>query len=49
MLRVFRDVEKTRDSMVNILPYEDLIPYKEFVDAGVEDQPCMSDMDIHKS
>lgn len=49
LLRVFREVEKVRDSMVSTPPYEDLIPYQEFVDAGVEDQPCMSDMDIHKS
>lgn len=49
LLRVFREVEKVRDTMAKISPYEDLIPYKEFVDAGVADQPCMSDIDIHKS
>lgn len=49
LLRVFYDVESVRDSMVDVSPYEDLIPYQEFVDAGVEDQPCMSDLDIHKS
>lgn len=49
LLRVFREVEKVRDTMANISPYEDLIPYQEFVDAGVADQPCMSDIDIHKS
>ncbi|XP_052563985.1 dipeptidase 1-like [Culex pipiens pallens] len=49
LLRVFREVEQVRDSMKDVPPYEDLIPYQEFVDAGVEDQPCMSDMDIHKS
>lgn len=49
LLRVFREVEKVRDTMANVSPYEDLIPYQEFVDAGVADQPCMSDIDIHKS
>lgn len=49
LLRVFREVEKVRDTMAKISPYEDLIPYQEFVDAGVADQPCMSDIDIHKS
>lgn len=49
LLRVFGAVETVRDTMTDVSPYEDLIPYQEFVDAGVEDQPCMSDMDIHKS
>lgn len=49
LLRVFREVEKVRDTMAKVSPYEDLIPYQEFIDAGVEDQPCMSDMEIHKS
>ncbi|XP_035785945.1 uncharacterized protein LOC118463463 [Anopheles albimanus] len=48
LLRVFGDVERVRDSMVDVEPYEDLIPYQEFVDAGVAEQPCMSDIDIHK-
>uniref|UniRef100_A0A182V4J4 Dipeptidase n=1 Tax=Anopheles merus TaxID=30066 RepID=A0A182V4J4_ANOME len=48
LLRVFRDVEGVRDSMVDVEPYEDLIPYQDFVDAGVAEQPCMSDLDIHK-
>ncbi|XP_055533700.1 dipeptidase 1-like [Wyeomyia smithii] len=48
LLRVFRDVEQVRDSMLDVPPYEDLIPYQDFVEAGVEEQPCMSDMDIHK-
>ncbi|XP_055620056.1 dipeptidase 1-like isoform X2 [Toxorhynchites rutilus septentrionalis] len=48
LLRVFRDVEKIRDSMGNVPPFEELIPYKDFEDAGVADQPCMSDLDIHK-
>ncbi|XP_053685822.1 dipeptidase 1-like [Sabethes cyaneus] len=49
LLRVFRDVEQVRDSMRDVGPYEDLIPYQEFVEAGVEEQPCMSDLDIHKA
>ncbi|XP_058460285.1 dipeptidase 1 isoform X2 [Malaya genurostris] len=49
LLRVFRQVEKIRDSMWTYPPYEDLIPYQEFVDAGVEEQPCMSDINIHKT
>lgn len=49
LLRVFHEVEKVRDTMADVPPYEDLIPYQEFVDAGAEDQPCMSDMDMHKS
>uniref|UniRef100_A0A182WEK1 Dipeptidase n=1 Tax=Anopheles minimus TaxID=112268 RepID=A0A182WEK1_9DIPT len=48
LLRVFREVEQVRDSMVDVEPYEDLIPYQDFVDAGVAEQPCMSDLDIHK-
>uniref|UniRef100_A0A182JZK5 Dipeptidase n=1 Tax=Anopheles christyi TaxID=43041 RepID=A0A182JZK5_9DIPT len=48
LLRVFREVERVRDSMVDVEPYEDLIPYQDFIDAGVAEQPCMSDMDIHK-
>ncbi|XP_055589530.1 dipeptidase 1-like [Uranotaenia lowii] len=48
LLRVFRAVEKVRDEMVGVPPYEDLLPYQEYVKAGVEDQPCMSDLDIHK-
>lgn len=48
LLRVFRAVEKVRDIMVDVPPYEELIPYQEFVDAGLPDVPCMSDMDIHK-
>ncbi|XP_058117129.1 dipeptidase 1-like [Anopheles ziemanni] len=49
LLRVFGEVERVRDSMVDVEPYEDLIPYQDFVDAGVADQPCMSDIDIHKA
>ncbi|XP_058829196.1 dipeptidase 1-like [Topomyia yanbarensis] len=49
LLRVFRAVEKVRDAMWIYPPFEDLIPYQEFVDAGVENQPCMSDIDIHKT
>ncbi|XP_058065512.1 dipeptidase 1-like [Anopheles bellator] len=48
LLRVFGEVERVRDSMAGVAPYEDLIPYAEFVDAGVADQPCMSDLEIHK-
>uniref|UniRef100_A0A182PEP3 Dipeptidase n=1 Tax=Anopheles epiroticus TaxID=199890 RepID=A0A182PEP3_9DIPT len=48
LLRVFREVERVRDGMVDVEPYEDLIPFQDFVDAGVAEQPCMSDIEIHK-
>ncbi|XP_058834970.1 dipeptidase 1-like [Topomyia yanbarensis] len=48
LLRVFRAVERVRDSMVAVAPYEDIIPFEEFEKAGVGDQPCMSNMGIHK-
>uniref|UniRef100_A0A182Q7L6 Dipeptidase n=1 Tax=Anopheles farauti TaxID=69004 RepID=A0A182Q7L6_9DIPT len=49
LLRVFREVESIRDMLVDEDPYEDLIPYEEFERANVADQPCMTDMDIHKN
>ena len=49
LLRVFREVERIRDSLVEEDPFEDLIPYEEFVRANVADQPCMTDMEMHKS
>ncbi|XP_053669809.1 dipeptidase 1-like [Anopheles nili] len=48
LLRVFKEVERVRDEMLDVAPYEDLIPYQDFVDVGAGDQPCMSDIDIHK-
>lgn len=47
LLRVFREVEQVRDSMSDVLPYEDLISYQDFVDVGVEVQPCITDVEIH--
>lgn len=49
LLRVFREVERIRDSLLEEDPFEDLIPYEEFVRANVADQPCMTDMEMHKS
>uniref|UniRef100_A0A182VBT6 Dipeptidase n=1 Tax=Anopheles merus TaxID=30066 RepID=A0A182VBT6_ANOME len=49
LLRVFREIERIRDSLVEEDPFEDLIPYEEFVKANVADQPCMTDMEMHKS
>uniref|UniRef100_A0AAG5DLM5 Dipeptidase n=1 Tax=Anopheles atroparvus TaxID=41427 RepID=A0AAG5DLM5_ANOAO len=49
LLRVFREVEHIRDSLVDEEPFEDLIPYEEYERAGVADQPCMTDINIHKN
>lgn len=49
LLRVFREVEQVRDSLVDEEPIEDLIPYEEYERAGVAVQPCMTDIDIHKN
>ncbi|XP_053689023.1 dipeptidase 1-like [Sabethes cyaneus] len=48
LLRVFRAVEQVRDSMADVAPYENIIPFEEFEKAGVGNQPCMSNMGIHK-
>ncbi|XP_055628858.1 dipeptidase 1-like [Toxorhynchites rutilus septentrionalis] len=48
LLRVFKVIEQVRDQMIDVPPYEDIIPYAEFERAGVADQPCMSDMNVHK-
>ncbi|KAL9703655.1 hypothetical protein quinque_007173 [Culex quinquefasciatus] len=47
LANVFREVEQVRDSMSDVLPYEDLISYQDFVDVGVEVQPCITDVEIH--
>ncbi|XP_053679183.1 dipeptidase 1-like [Anopheles nili] len=49
LLRVFREVERVRDSLLDQDPFEDLIPFEEFERANVVEQPCMTDMNIHKN
>ncbi|XP_055589532.1 dipeptidase 1-like [Uranotaenia lowii] len=49
LLRVFRTVERVRDEMIEVPPYEDIIPFEDFERAGVAEQPCMTDMDQHRS
>lgn len=48
LLRVFEAVEQARDQMIDVPPYEDIRPYAEFERAGVADQICMSDMNVHR-
>ncbi|XP_055533701.1 dipeptidase 1-like [Wyeomyia smithii] len=48
LLRVFKAVEQVRDDMADVAPYEDIIPFEEFEKAGVSEQPCMTNMEIHK-
>ncbi|XP_058067316.1 dipeptidase 1-like [Anopheles bellator] len=49
LIRVFHAVEEVRDSLTGEDPYEDLIPFEEYERAGVSVQPCMTDINIHKS
>lgn len=48
LLRVFKQVERVRDNMLDVPPYENIIPFEDFEKAGVADQPCMTNMNIHK-
>ncbi|XP_065077833.1 dipeptidase 1-like [Ochlerotatus camptorhynchus] len=48
LLRVFKQVERVRDNLLALPPYENIIPFVDFEKAGVADQPCMTNMNIHK-
>ncbi|XP_062716495.1 dipeptidase 1-like [Aedes albopictus] len=48
LLRVFEQVERVRDNMLATPPYEDIIPFAEFERVGAAEQPCMTNMNIHK-